>query len=470
MKKIFSIAIVSLLFMVSGYGQESNRPARISKPVYFDISPPLTQLANLPAMKADQSWKDGTVKNFFNMRKRDTMKHEEGFSETQIQTMFGPLTTDTTIANFEGMGGSSVLPPDTDGDVGPNHYFQVVNCVYAIFNKAGGLLLGPMANNQVWAGIPNNSNSGDAVVLYDETADRWLFSQFSLPFFPNGPFFQMIAVSQTPDPLGSYYRYQYQFDDMPDYPKFGVWPDGYYMSCNRFSAGSTSWMGTGAAVFHRDLMLSGDPNAQMIYFTTPTNNEASSLLPSDCDGLFPPMGTPNYFTYVTDWNPYHLGILEFHTNWETPSSSTFGNLLQLPVNAFDPSIGNGIPQKNTSVTLSTLSDRLMFRQQFRKFNNHWSMVLNHSVNAGSNRAGIRWYELQKTSGAWSIYQQSTYAPSDNKSRWMGSIAMDTAGNIALGYSISGTDMFPSIRYTGRLHNDALNTMTVNERGIINGGG
>jgi hypothetical protein len=317
--------------------------------------------------------------------------------------------------------------------------------------------------------MPHNSNDGDAVVLYDENANRWFFSQFSLPSMPYGPFYQMVAVSQTSDPTGSWYRWEYTFSSMPDYPKFGVWPDGYYMSCNRFSSGSTNYAGTGAAAFDRAAMLAGNSGAQMIYFTLPSNNEASSLLPSDCDGTFPPAGTPNYYAYKFDGSPDYLGILEFHADWETPSNSTFGNLLSLPVNSFNSNL-NGIPQKGTSVKLATLSDRLMFRLQFKKFSNHWSMVCNHSVNAGSNVAGIRWYELRKTSGAWSVYQQSTFAPADNICRWMGSIAMDSSGNIALGYSVSSSTLFPSIRYTGRLKTDALNVMTINEKGIINGGG
>jgi hypothetical protein len=130
----------------------------------------------------------------------------------------------------------------------------------------------------------------------------------------------------------------------------------------------------------------------------------------------------------------------------------------------------GIPQKGTTVRLATLSDRLMYRLQFRNFNSHWSMVCNHSVNAGSNIAGIRWYELRKTTGPWSLYQQATYAPSDNNCRWMGSMAMDSAGNIALGYSVSGDNLYPSIRYTGRMSTDPLNQLTINERGIMNGGG
>lgn len=463
------------IFLLAGISaiaqQQLFTPAEVQKAIYFDVSPPLRDMANIQENQTDGTWKDGVVLNQFNIRRhKEQASPIPDFTDPWLQDYFGQVLTDTTIQNFDGLSAGSYIPPDTDGDIGPNHYFQVVNCSYAIYNKGGAKLLGPLASNTVWNGMPNNSNDGDAVVLYDENADRWLFTQFSLPNFPSGPFYQMIAVSQTPDPTGSWYRYQFTFSTMPDYPKFGIWPDGYYMSCNRFTAGSTNYTGTGAAAFDRTKMLAGDPNAQMVWFTLSAGNEAYSMLPSDCDGTFPPEGTPNYFTYEYDINPYHLGILEFHVNWATPSNSTFGNLLSLPVNSFNPNIGNGIPQKGTSVKLSTLSDRLMFRLQFRKFNDHWSMVCNHSVNAGSSVAGVRWYELRKTTGAWSVFQQATYAPSDGHSRWMGSMAMDSAGSIALGYSISSSTLYPSIRYTGRLSSDPPNQMTITERVIMNGGG
>ncbi len=471
MKTLHLFLILSFIGITSIAQQQLYSPATVQKPVYFDISPPLRDMANFMQFKADLSWKDGVVKNNFNIRRHDTQSlPNQGFPDPSLQDHFGKILTDTTIVNFEGLGSGAYIPPDTYGDVGPNHYFQVVNASYAIYNKAGGKIIGPLPSSSVWNGMPNNTNSGDAVVVYDENANRWLFTQFSLPNFPNGPFFQMIAVSQTPDPTGSWYRYQYSFTSMPDYPKFGVWTDGYYMSCNRFSAGSTSYAGTGAASFDRTLMLAGDPDAQMIYFTLPNSNEASSFLPSDCDGTFPPAGTPNYFTYMYDSSPYHLGILEFHSDWATPANSTFGNLLSVPVNSFNSNLSPGIPQKGTNIRLGTLSDRLMYRLQFRKFNDHWSMVCNHSVNVGGGVAGVRWYELRKTTGSWTVYQQSTFAPSDNNCRWMGSIAMDSSGNIAVGYSVSSSNLYPSIRYTGRLNTDPLNQMTINERGIMNGGG
>jgi len=469
--KITTLLIFLCFIGIYAISQTQQNLPKTQRPAYFDISPPLRDMAKMKRGSSDISWKDGVVKNHFNDRHLNSQAlSNQGFTDPSRQANIGTTLTDTTIENFEGVGASNSIPPDTYGDVGLDYYFQVVNANYAIYNKAGIMILGPLPSSSVWNGMPNNTNSGDAVVVYDENSNRWVFSQFSLPNFPNGPFYQMVAVSQTPDPTGSWYRYQYEFNDMPDYPKFGVWPDGYYMTCNRFSAGSTSYVGTGAAAFDRSAMLTGDPTAQMVWFELPNTNEAYSMLPSDCDGAFPPLGTPAYYTYEYDAAPYHLGILEFHVDWTNTANSTFGNFLSLPVNSFNSNIGNGIPQKGTNVTLATLSDRLMYRLQFRKFSDHWSMVCNHSVNAGSNVAGIRWYELRKTTGAWSVYQQSTYAPADYNCRWMGSIAMDTAGDMALGYSISSSNLYPSIRYTGRMSADPLNQMTINERGIMNGGG
>jgi hypothetical protein len=470
MKKIFSLVLIFGFSLHFAFGQNNVTGPIVQYPVYFDVSPPLRDMVSNPPPKADNAWKDGIVKNHFNMRPKPSGDAPGGFSDPNLQTKNGLIITDTTIQNFDGNTNTQgFVPPDTHGDVGPNHYFQVVNCHYSIYSKTGTLLLGPLDNSSVFSGMPNNSNDGDAVVLYDEQANRWLFSQFSLPNYPNGPFYQMIAVSQTADPTGSWYRYQYTFTDMPDYPKFGVWPDAYYMSMNRFTSGAGNWNGTGAVAYNRTLMLAGSAAPTMIMFTKPASDEASSMMPSDCDGPFPTGNPPNYFLYIVDGSPDHLGMYEFHVDWVTPSNATFGNFLSLPVTAFTANI-TGIPQPGTTRKVDPLNDRLMYRLQYRKFSDHTALVINHTVDISATVAGIRWYELRKTTGAWSIYQQSTYSISDNNSRWMGSIAMDTSGNIALGYSISSSTVYPSIRYTGRMKNDALNTMTIAERGIINGGG
>jgi hypothetical protein len=469
MRKHLFLLILLIYCISPGYSQqkEAARPV-VSRPVYFDISPPLRDMVKLPSGKVDNSWKDGVVNNYFAPYDSPDMNPAApGYRDPVLQEIFGSILTDTSIVNFDGVNSSGYVPPDTYGEVGMNHYFQVTNVSYAIYNKTGGKIMGPVANSSIWQGMPNNSNDGDAVVLYDEQADRWFFTQFSLPTSFQPPCYIMIAVSQTPDPTGSWYRYQFSLSSMPDYPKFGVWPDGYYMSSNRFGSGG-GYQGPGVAAFDRTAMLAGDPNAQMVAIN-PSAEGFVTMMPSDCDGTFPSIGTPNYFVYVKMSGSQHLRINEFHVDWNNPSSSTFGNSIDLPVASFT-TLSGGIPQKGSSRYLETLGDRLMYRLQYRKFNGYSAMVVNHSVNAGSGFAGVRWYQLKNSGSGWSIYQQATYAPTDNNYRWCGSMAMDTAESIALGYSVSSPNIYPQIRYTGRFKNDPLGTMTVTERHIVDGGG
>ena len=455
--------ILTLCCLLSTAHSFAQTGPEIIKPVYFDVSPPLRDLVRTVPEKADNSWK--VIMNHFNANKKHRAHFPADWKDPLVRDVKTRTTAqDTIIADFDGNSNSQGYdPPDVTGQVGTDHYFALVNCHFSIYDKTGTRLLGPVDNSTIWSGMPGNMNGGDGVVMYDADADRWFFSQLS---YPTGYNYVMIAVSQTGDPTGSWYRWQYSFNGLPDYPKFGVWPDGYYMSVNRFPNG---YQGTGQAVFDRAAMIAGNASAQMVYFTLPSSNSAYSLLPSSCDGEFPPAGTPNYFVYMNESPPY-LGVFEFQVDWTNPSNSTFGNYLQLPVTTFNSSL-NGIPQKGTSTPAEVLSDRLMYRLQFRKFSDHWSMVCNHTVNTGSNVAGIRWYEMQKTTGnPWTIYQQSTYAPGDSKCRWMASTSMDTANNIALGFSISSSSMYPAIKYTGRMKNDALNTMSLPERGIVYGTG
>ena len=466
MKYVFLLLLGIILGIPGLNAQTEPLIPIVDKAVYFDVSPPLRDMYREASGTVDKSWKDGAVPNRFN--DDDELMGTPFMNDTILQDYFGYLITDTTISNFEGIGASGSVPPDTYGEAGLNYYFQVVNTSYAIFNKTGGMIFGPYSNSYVWMGMPNNSNSGDAVVLYDEAADRWLFTQFSLPNYPSGPFYQMIAVSQTPDPTGSWYRWQYEFSLMPDYPKFGVWQDGYYMSSNNF--GTQGFANNGAYGYDRTAMLAGDPDAVRISFTLHAGGGGfNTIYPADCDGTLPPAGTPNYFGFIKRSSPQYFGFYEFQADFANPSNSTFGNLIQLPVTSFNSQL-DGIPQLGTNRVLETLSDRLMYRVQYRRFDGYDAIVTNHTVNVGSNRAGVRWYEFRKTSGDWSVYQEGTYAPADGHSRWMGSIAMDTAGSIALGYSISSSTLYPGIRYTGRLNNDPLGQMTIAEKSIVDGGG
>lgn len=466
MKKITFFLLFFALITHNIMAQDAPQVPVVMKAVYFDVSPPLRDMVQKYDAVIDQSWKDGIVKNRQNSFTNDTDQPIANYLDPVVQRNMGNMTVDTTIQNFDGVGAQGSLPPDTDGDVGPSHYFQVVNVKYAIYNKNGVKLLGPTNNSVIFNGLPNNSNDGDAIVLYDENADRWLFSQFSLPNYPNGPFYENVAISQTGDPTGSWYRYQFQFSFMPDYPKISVWGDGYYMTVRKFSAGSTTWIGPAVVAMERTKMIAGDPTAQMVMFNFPTSAEGTQA--ADCDSEFPAAGTPCPCAYLTSTQ---VKIYDFHVDWSNTANSTFVNNNTVPISMFSSFTGsNVIPQKNTSQKLDAMSGkRIMFRMPYRKFSTYSTMLLNTTANV-SGVAGIRWMELRNSSGAWTLYQEGTYAPGDGHHRWMGSIAMDSAGNIALGYSISSSTMFPSIRYTGRLANDPLGQMTIAERGIINGGG
>jgi len=466
MRKIFTLSLVALMMASIGYSQTPSEKPTVIKCNYFDVSPPLRDMIHMAPTKADLSWKENVVRNKLNTYNASGDQPEPYFADPIRQNAFGMVQSDTTIQNFDGINASGSLPPDTDGDVSPNFYFQTVNARYKIFNKTGTGVYGPFNNSTVFTGLPNNSNDGDAIVLYDENADRWLFSQFSLPNYPNGPFYQNVAISQTNDPTGSWYRYQFSFSVMPDYPKFSVWGDAYYMTIRRFTAGSGAWIGPAAVALDRTKMLAGDASATMMMYTLPSSSEGPLSL--DCDSPFPPAGTPNYVSYLVS-SPPQLNMYEFHTDFANPGNSTFLLTTSIPITSFGTMGSNVIPQLGTSQKLDAFSRKgLMFRMPFRKFSNYWSAVACFTISS-SGSAGIRWMELRNTGSGWSLYQEGTYAPDANH-RWMPSIAMDTAGSIALGFSISSTSMYPSIHYTGRLKTDPLGTMTITEKGIINGGG
>jgi hypothetical protein len=469
MKKRLTIFLLLFISVNFSFSQEEAQKPTVMKPVYFDISPPLRDMVQKSDVIFDQSWKEGIVINKLNTLSNDRSITDAIVEDQVRQSTFGHIQTDTTIQNFEGVASTMYFPPDTDGDVGPNHYFQATNVRFAIYDKNGNKLMGPTNNSVIFSGLPNNSNDGDAILLYDENADRWLFSQFSLPNYPNGPFYENVAISQTADPTGSWYRYQYTFTDMPDYPKLAVWVDGYYMTIRRFASGSGNWLGPSAVALDRTKMLAGNPAAVMVMFNLPSSSEGPQS--ADCDSDFPPAGTPCPVAILTSTATASVRLYDFHTDWVTPANSTFNLAYTIPITPFSYfGNTNNITQKGTSQKLANMSGkRIMFRMPFRKFSTHWSMLLNTTVNL-SNIAGIRWMELRNVAGVWSLYQEGTFAPADANHRWMGSIAMDSIGNIALGYSISSTSMYPSIRYTGRLNGDPLGIMTIAEKGIMNGGG
>ena len=488
MKRIIlhSLTIFLVASSISLFAQQTTfYPTLVRQAIYSHVTPPLRDMKLLPPRKVKGD-PDREVKNRIGMKEFNhlvthpfTLPEDPVWQKqdgTYVPAILAP------IQNFDGINNLlGYYPPDTQGDVGPDKYVQVVNCNFAVYSKTGALLLGPALLSSIWAGISPpylGTNNGDPVVLYDQAAQRWIISEFSIPSASQNA--ELVAVSQTSDPTGAWYVYVFEFGNkMPDYPKFGVWPDGYYLSFNQFVNQST-WGGVGAVALERARMLTGDPTARMVYVDLGASSNPSNMLPSDWDGTTTPIANePNYFTFFDDWSSAtndYLKIWQFHVDWITTANSTFSESYTLTTAPFKSSIctatrGRCIPQPGTTVKLESLSDRLMYRLQYRNFGGYRAMVTNHTVDVdGSGHAGVRWYELRNTGAAWSIYQQGTYAPDANH-RWVGSVAMNSAGDIALGYSVSAaSSVYPSIKYTGRRANDPLNQMTVAEQTIMTGTG
>ena len=360
------------------------------------------------------------------------------------------------LLNFEGLTDQRFTPPDTIGEVGPNHYVQMVNTSFAIYNKEGEQIQARRDVNQLWQGsgqtICTNRNDGDPIVLYDSLDDRWLLSQFASPSH------LCIAISQSADPTGAYYTYQFDVGDFPDYFKFGVWSDGYYMSANESSYT--------AYAFDRAKMLLGEKASfQKI------NQQRNLLMPSDLDGsTAPPANSPNYFyTFKDDDFPPHqsnadvIEVWAFAVDWQAPNNTTFTLVASLDITDFTYSVCGHfdfdcVRQQGTGQRIDSISEWPMWRAPYRNFGTHETLLGNFAIDVGNDQAGIRWFELRKNgASAWTLYQEGTHAP-DNASRWLGSMAMDKEGNIALGYSASSSTQYPSIRYTTRLATDEKGTL------------
>jgi len=461
--------------------------------VKFDISPPLRSITPLTANECTLRENED----------RDILAHLAPLGpvvpDPVVQRVLGRIGIPAPIISFDGNSNlCGCSPPDPNGAVGPNHVVTMANLHFQIFDKSGNSLFGPAANNTLWAGFGGDcqtDNSGDPVVVYDQLADRWLLTQFT----SSGPtFFECIAVSTSSDPTGTYFRYAINTgNNFPDYPKAGMWPDAYYFSTREFLNGST-FVGVGAYALNRAQALAGDPNPTIIAFLAPPNPlyvVGDGLLPSDLDGMtLPPAGSPNFFVGSQDDNASYgapsdaLNLWKFHADFNMPQNSSFTLTNTLPTQPFNSIMSATctssrlcIPQPGTSNKIDHLGyrQRPLFRFAYRNFGDHESLVTNQSVNAGNGPngvvSGIRWWELRDPNGSPVIFQQGTYAPglTDGIHRWMGSIAMNSLGDIALGYSASNDpnpSVFPSVFYTARHNGDPPGQMTLGEGSIKDGTG
>ena len=479
------------------------------------ISRPLRDLPTINQLTTVQTEIGDTERRLVGRQTQNPLVHD-----TVTQTTAPTAGMPPVGVSYEGMnidqGCGGCLPPDTDGAVGPNHYVQMVNTELAVFNKTTGTMIsGPTPIKALWSsGECASRDDGDPIVIYDQLADRWLISQFVSSAAPS--YAECIAVSTSPDPSGTYYAYEFDQSTtvFHDYPKIAVWPDAYYMTSNEFPSGQETNSGAGAFAFERAKMLSGQP-ARFIWFDESAIAVAAVAYvpggqnPTNLDGKVPPpAGMPNYIVEVdtppSTPDPQTSSVLvmwKFHVDWNNPANSTFGTgstapvavggglyqangghpNFEIPIANFVPAqcvYGEGpncVPEKVVAgvhtATLDTLGDRTMFRVTYRNFCDHESMIVHHTVVTaadapnGATRTGLRWYEVRNLSTTPTIHQQSTFAPLDPTNplwRWMGSAAMDHVGDIAIGYSASGPNYFPSIHYAGRLASDPLNDLTQGE--------
>jgi len=474
-----------------GWAQGQSQPMIVTA-LKHAVAPPLSQMEPIPAPSGQTSSPDDDDDGLVIRGSRATSPAPDsvlqGPAQTTLSFALSALSTNSGLNilgvgnGFTGYTTSQAVVPDSNVAVGPTQFVQFVNRSFAVFDKStGAKAYGPASGNTLWQalGAPCDAQTNsDEIVQFDKVAGVWVML---MPAWTN-PDQLCVAVSNTADAANTtrnLYVYPVPADLFDDYPKLAVWPDSYYVSYNQ--GDDNVFVGAAACALDRGAMLTGAAAPTMQCFTNiPTSYGA--LLPGDLDGATPPpAGSPEYFLNF-DGNDASLDLWQFHVDWTTPANSWFGTSstnsspTNIPVAAFTEACGETatellyttgacIPQIGTTQKLDSYGDRLMYRLAYRNFGigngngGYEDLVVNHTVTLGtsSSQTGVRWYELQNPGTGFGLYQQGTYAP-DSSYRWMGSIAMDHNGDIALGYSVSSATMSPSIRYTGRVPGDALGTM------------
>jgi hypothetical protein len=461
MKRILGAGVVfALASYAAAQSDQANPRALVQHPVHFDTSRPLRDIApELPLFTAPHE------------RPRPLPFHASGLasdsSDPIAQKSASVLVAATPGLSFAGVGqgdygfSPDAAPPDTNGTVGATQYVQWVNESFAVFDKmTGAKIYGPAAGNTLWSGFGGgcqSNNDGDPIVQYDKIHGRWVMSQFSVS---TKPYLQCFAVSQTSDATGSWNRYAFTEPNFNDYPKIGIWSDGYYATYNMFSG--NSFAGGRACAYDGAAMRAGTAAKEVCF---QLSSAYGGLLPADVDtaAAQPAAGSPEYFL---NFGSSSLHVWKLHADFATPANSTFTGPTTLSVAAFSEACSGlaCVPQPGTTQQLDSLGDRLMYRLAYSKVGTQESLVVNHSVKVSGTKKtevdGVRWYEVRintATGATPTVFQQGTFSP-DAASRWMGSIARDKAGNIALGYSVSSGAVRPSLRFTGRAPGDTAGTM------------
>jgi PKD repeat protein len=460
-----SILMLGVFFSSFSFGQDETQSGWITC-TDFHVTKPLRELSvenpyqtkvrEVSETSPDRSHR--TPQTFL-FSPEDGPEYGNDASFVQTEMGFRNPANKAPIKNWPGQSASGFRPLDPSGAAGPNHYIQAINGTpFRVYDKSSGANLLTANIGTLWSSP--TPNDGDPIIMYDRYADRWFVSQFG----QSGNKIY-IAISKTGDPTGQYYTYTFTSPQFPDYLKFGIWADGYYMTSNQ---------GTQKIfVFERDAMIAGNPSARAVYktYSPGATNGFYVPLPADADGGLPTVGTPCPFFAYNDnaWGGGAIDgvkIWDVSVTWGATPAATVTLKTTVPTASFDASYDNGwddIPQPGTSQKLDGIGGVPTYRAQWRKWNGYNSLVLNWGVKISASQRSIKWVELRQnqTSGTWSLHQEGIYTP-DSHSRWLGSIAMDDNGSIALCYAKSSSTVYPSLCYTGRLASDPLGQMTFSE--------
>jgi hypothetical protein len=495
-----SMLAMAVLLLFSLPVSAQSQATTINRAVAFGVTAPLSQLAKLPQAPVYGFHEANPV--------RRIPKPNTGSLLDRVSQSFKPVSPATYAvnANFLGVGngfpGYTVpdAPPDTTMAVGDTQIVQWVNVSMTICSKTSPYTCGSaILGNHIWqSGLPGslcaNNNDGDIIAQWDVAAHRWLLTQNVFV----SPYAVCIAISTTPDATGTYYTYQFPVvaSGFPDYPKWGIWPTGYFEAWNNFGPGGSGFRGPVLCAYNSAKLLAGDTTAEQICHQY--SGSEDSLLPADRDSpIAPPTGQDEFaIGSVGDVDNAHLSLYSVHINNESDWSqgATFtgdSNSQLLAVSPYAGSChgsfgGDCVPQKDSGSLLDSLGDRLMYRFAYwedqplvnvqatppRPFpSQHW--LVNFDVEAPGGQSGVRWMEItapikKVPVTALTIFQQGTYAP-DSNWRWMGSVARDKVGDILVGYSESSATMDPSIFVAGRQVNDPLGLGNLEDEVQVVGG-
>jgi hypothetical protein len=385
----------------------------------------------------------------------------------------------TSVLTFAGQSApKGQLYSDAIGAVGLTQYVQQVNAEYTIYNKTtGAVILGPVAQNAIWSTFGSSCQTypgGDGTVDYDQNANVWILSHRAVP--TGGPYLNCVAVSTSPDATGTYNLYAFSLtEQFPNVPKIGTWPDAYYLSQDLLNPSSKAFVASQACALQRSAMIAGT-FAKSVCFQG--NISFPGFITTSWDGqTAPPTGEVAFF-WQLDQRPNvgknNLNAFQFHTDFTTLANNTFTGPVAIALPAYTDTCNTlkpCVPQPGTTNVVGGWGYRMMYRITYRNFGTYESVVMTHSVTQGTGtaaHASVRWYEF-RTPLTPAIYQWQTYSPDKTTYRWIPSIAQDQYGDIAVGYSVASSTVYPGLSYAGRQFSDKLNTMETEIPLVVGGG-